>query len=101
MAKNGLKLVACLLNISEAKSYDKVEKIARAAISQYDNIQRSDRQLSIETSVLNIFADQLYNRSVITIAGKVFKLLMKSQFFVARQNYKLSQKTRNGWTLII
>jgi len=67
MNKNGLKLAACLLNISEAKSYDKVEKIGRAAISQYDNIQMS--RLLIETSVLNIFADHLYNRSVITIAG--------------------------------
>ena len=76
MSKNSLKLVACLLNISEAKSYDKVEKIAQAAIYQYDNIQTSIRDqqnngLLIETSVLNIFADQLYNRSVITIAGKL------------------------------
>ena len=76
MSKNGLKLVACLLNISEAKSYDKVEKIAQAAISQYDNIQTSTRDQQInrllnKISVLNIFADQLYNISVITIAGKL------------------------------
>ena len=76
MHKKGLKLAACLLNISEAKSYDKVEKIARAAVSQYENIQTPIRDqqnngLLIETSVLDIYPDQLHNISVITIAGEL------------------------------
>ena len=88
MSIKGLKLAACLLNISEAQNYSKVEQIARAAISRIQNdskdpknltfrIQNEDSTLSenengikVDRTVLNIFADQIYNRSVITIAGK-------------------------------
>ncbi|KAG8432668.1 hypothetical protein GDO86_017057 [Hymenochirus boettgeri] len=62
-SKFGVRLAACLLNVSEAKNKDVVEKIARAAVyekygKRYPN-----------TTVLNIFSDYDYNRSVITIAA--------------------------------
>ena len=100
------KLVACLLNISEAKNYHIVEKIARAgiiksftkdekekyvryyeniksrlncdAIKDSENIKHGANSISDElfgtsyqfqSTILNIFADPIYNRSVITIAG--------------------------------
>ena len=100
------KLAACLLNISEAKNYHIVEKIARAGIIKaftndekenyvryYENkkgrlncdsikdskniIQGSDNisdelfgtSYQFQSTILNIFADPIYNRSVITIAG--------------------------------
>ena len=50
----------CLLNISEAKNAKIVEQVARAALPKSDNPDRV---------VLNIFSDQIYNRSVISIAG--------------------------------
>jgi glutamate formiminotransferase len=68
MSVKGLKLAACLLNISEAQNYAKVEQIARAAISRIRN--EDETGMEVDRTVLNIFADQIYNRSVITIAGK-------------------------------
>ena len=64
------KLAACLLNISEARNAQLVEKIARAAcIKPTTN--------KTESVVLNIFSDLVYNRSVISIAGKLlFELSM-------------------------
>ena len=72
MSVKGLKLAACLLNISEAQNYAKVEKIARAAISRIQNEDSTfnGTGMEVDRTVLNIFADQIYNRSVITIAGK-------------------------------
>ncbi|XP_064167664.1 formiminotransferase N-terminal subdomain-containing protein isoform X1 [Anguilla rostrata] len=61
----GQRLVACLLNISEARSKDIVEKVARAAIFNSRGGQREG------TTVLNIFSDHDYNRSVITIAASI------------------------------
>ena len=66
------KLVACLLNISEARNFSKIEKIARAAISP--NSEERKNGCKILSTVLNIFSDKIYNRSVITIAGKLEKL---------------------------
>ena len=100
------KLVACLLNISEAKNYHIVEKIAKAGIikeftkdekekhvryyeskechlncdstKDSENIKHDSNNISYEffgsnyrfqSTILNIFADPIYNRSVITIAG--------------------------------
>ena len=100
------KLTACLLNISEAKNYHIVEKIARAgiirsftkdekekfvrcyenkegrlncdSINDSKNIKHASNNISDElfgtnyqfqSTILNIFADPIYNRSVITIAG--------------------------------
>ena len=66
MSSQSLKLAACLLNISEGQNTTKIERIARAAVS------RNGGSLKIDAAVLNIFADQIYNRSVITIAGEGF-----------------------------
>ena len=63
------KLAACLLNISEGQNTALVEQIAKAAISDYT-------QKKCDTTVLNIFSDSVYNRSVISIAGKdIIKVL--------------------------
>ena len=58
----------CLLNISEAKNAKIVEQVARAALPKSDNPDRV---------VLNIFSDQIYNRSVISIAGTEKKISSK------------------------
>ena len=57
------KLAACLLNISEGRNTEIIRQIAKAAIS--DSTERK-----CDTTVLNIFSDSVYNRSVISIAGK-------------------------------
>ncbi|XP_006862105.1 PREDICTED: uncharacterized protein LOC102840945 [Chrysochloris asiatica] len=67
-SRPGLRLAACLLNISEARRKYVVENIAKAALLE-ENGQKHH-----EVSVLNIFSDPDYNRSVITIAGSVDKL---------------------------
>uniref|UniRef100_G3WLF6 Formiminotransferase cyclodeaminase N-terminal like n=1 Tax=Sarcophilus harrisii TaxID=9305 RepID=G3WLF6_SARHA len=64
----GLRLAACLLNISEARRKNVVEKIAKAALFEENGKEHS------EVTVLNIFSDYDYNRSVITIAGPVENL---------------------------
>ncbi|XP_008533257.2 formiminotransferase N-terminal subdomain-containing protein isoform X1 [Equus przewalskii] len=61
----GLRLAACLLNISEARRKNIVENIAKAALLEKNG------QTHPEVSVLNIFSDRDYNRSVITIAASV------------------------------
>uniref|UniRef100_A0A8C9US60 Formiminotransferase cyclodeaminase N-terminal like n=1 Tax=Spermophilus dauricus TaxID=99837 RepID=A0A8C9US60_SPEDA len=63
----GSCLAVCLLNISEARRKYIVENIAKAAL------EKNGRKHP-EVSVLNIFSDQDYNRSVITIAASVDKL---------------------------
>ncbi|XP_045703578.1 formiminotransferase N-terminal subdomain-containing protein isoform X3 [Phyllostomus hastatus] len=64
----GLRLAACLLNISEARRKHIVENIAKAAL-----LGKNGRKHP-EVSVLNIFSDQDYNRSVITIAASIDEL---------------------------
>ncbi|XP_050606692.1 formiminotransferase N-terminal subdomain-containing protein isoform X2 [Macaca thibetana thibetana] len=64
----GLRLAACLLNISEARRKYIVESIAKAALLDKNGKKHP------QVSVLNIFSDQDYNRSVITIAASVDKL---------------------------
>ncbi|XP_029385872.1 formiminotransferase N-terminal subdomain-containing protein isoform X2 [Echeneis naucrates] len=61
----GKRLVACLLNISEARRKDLVETVARAAIYNTEGVRREG------TTVLNIFNDHDYNRSVITIVASI------------------------------
>lgn len=96
----GRRLVACLLNVSEARRKDLVETVAKAAL--YDTNGKSDFTVLVEsnrrsyknvksplraathfnaplssgvwragTTVLNIFNDRDYNRSVITIVASV------------------------------
>uniref|UniRef100_A0A8C2NLC1 Formiminotransferase N-terminal subdomain domain-containing protein n=1 Tax=Capra hircus TaxID=9925 RepID=A0A8C2NLC1_CAPHI len=64
----GLRLAACLLNISEARKKYVVENIAKAALLERNG------QRHPEVSVLNIFSDPEYNRSVITIAASIDEL---------------------------
>ena len=62
-----LRLVACLLNISEAHNRAIVESVANAAL----NFPSKSKRLKCSSTVLNIFSDYDYNRSVITIAAPV------------------------------
>uniref|UniRef100_A0AAV2JYD7 Formiminotransferase N-terminal subdomain domain-containing protein n=1 Tax=Knipowitschia caucasica TaxID=637954 RepID=A0AAV2JYD7_KNICA len=61
----GRRLVACLLNISEARRKDLVETVAKAALYDPKGVRREG------TTVLNIFNDHDYNRSVITIVSAI------------------------------
>ncbi|XP_063070382.1 formiminotransferase N-terminal subdomain-containing protein [Engraulis encrasicolus] len=61
----GKRLVACLLNVSEARRKDLVVKVAQAAITNSNGGWRAG------TTVLNIFNDFDYNRSVITIVASI------------------------------
>ncbi|TKS67552.1 Formiminotransferase N-terminal subdomain-containing protein [Collichthys lucidus] len=61
----GRRLAACLLNVSEAHRKDLVETVAKAALYDTEGIRREG------TAVLNIFNDQDYNRSVITIVASI------------------------------
>ncbi|XP_078260293.1 formiminotransferase N-terminal subdomain-containing protein isoform X2 [Rhinoraja longicauda] len=63
--KLSLRLAVCLLNISEARKKDIVERVATAALCG------NQGQKKIQTTVLNIFSDYDYNRSVLTLAGPV------------------------------
>ncbi|XP_071975800.1 formiminotransferase N-terminal subdomain-containing protein isoform X4 [Engystomops pustulosus] len=56
-------LVACLLNVSEARNKDVIERIARAAVCN------SRGQKHPDTAVLNVFSNYDYNRSVLTIVS--------------------------------
>ncbi|XP_062861676.1 formiminotransferase N-terminal subdomain-containing protein [Trichomycterus rosablanca] len=61
----GRRLVCCLLNISEAREKDLVEKVAQAAITYQNGGRRKG------ATVLNIFNDHDYNRSVLTIVASI------------------------------
>ncbi|XP_043916571.1 formiminotransferase N-terminal subdomain-containing protein isoform X1 [Protopterus annectens] len=62
------RLAACLLNISEGRRKNIVEKVAKAAVCNEHG------QKHPETTVLNLFCDFDYNRSVLTIAAPVEKI---------------------------
>ncbi|XP_068673500.1 uncharacterized protein [Montipora foliosa] len=64
-----LRLVTCLLNISEARNRSIVESIANAAL--YFPSKSRNNDFKCQSTVLNIFSDFDYNRSVITIAASV------------------------------
>ncbi|XP_032385577.1 formiminotransferase N-terminal subdomain-containing protein [Etheostoma spectabile] len=65
MSSRGSRLVACLLNVSEARRKDVVETVARSALYNAEGVRREG------TAVLNIFNDHDYNRSVITIVAGI------------------------------
>ncbi|XP_028847568.1 formiminotransferase N-terminal subdomain-containing protein isoform X5 [Denticeps clupeoides] len=65
MAAVGQRLVACMLNISEARGRDVVAQVAHAAIACRGGQWREG------TTVLNVFSDEEYNRSVITIVARI------------------------------
>ncbi|XP_056389564.1 formiminotransferase N-terminal subdomain-containing protein isoform X3 [Hyla sarda] len=62
-SKFGKSLVACLLNVSEARNKDNIERIARAALFNIRGQKHPD------TAVLNVFSNYDYNRSVLTIVS--------------------------------
>lgn len=66
---SSLRLVACLLNISEARNKNLVESVAHAALNLVD-FQAQD-EIKCPATVLNIFSDQDYNRSVISIVAPI------------------------------
>lgn len=70
MASRCSKLAVCLLNISEARNRFIVEKIVNAACS----VDNSNKTFKCSSTVLNIFADLEYNRSVLTIAAPTSNL---------------------------
>lgn len=64
------QLVACMLNVSEGRNINLVESIARSALRAVNPPAKSGAEgWQINASVLNIFQDRDYNRSVITIVG--------------------------------
>ena len=73
------KLIACLLNVSEARNSQLIENIAKAAIST--NSPTTD--FKCDSVVLNIFSDKIYNRSVISIGGK-FNSLIKAKLLIKK-----------------
>uniref|UniRef100_UPI00358F69A8 formiminotransferase N-terminal subdomain-containing protein isoform X2 n=1 Tax=Myxine glutinosa TaxID=7769 RepID=UPI00358F69A8 len=72
MAKES-RLAASLCIISAARDPAVVERVTRAAV-----ISRDGKNFP-QTSVLNVFADHDYNRSVITIVGPLSKLAIARQ----------------------
>lgn len=64
------KLCACLLNVSEARTSGIVEQIAGAVTKGSTTVPQDKCAAEpLQATVLNIFSDYDYNRSVITIAA--------------------------------
>lgn len=65
------QLVACMLNVSEARRRDVVEKIAKEALAAVNppKVKPIASDWAINATALNIFQDIDYNRSVITIVS--------------------------------
>ena len=93
---NSRAVACCLLNISEARNAPVVDRIARAAVAHQLNAlpnaspnaspsvssgtssNTSHHTSPIQTSVLNVFRDEDYNRSVITLASTNLESLKKA-----------------------
>ena len=79
------RIAACLLNVSEARNYKLVRGIAEAALKDQEHwvpyvshanatlgqFPTNPHAFKSKATVLNIFADIEYNRSVITIASPI------------------------------
>ncbi|KAK3856085.1 hypothetical protein Pcinc_037554 [Petrolisthes cinctipes] len=68
------QLVACLLNVSEGRKLNVVEKIAEAALKSVNTTTTPPTDWLINATVLNIFQDYDYHRSVITIVSSQDKI---------------------------
>lgn len=70
------QLVACLLNVSEGRKLSVVEKIAEAALRAVNPpaLPPSHPNWLINATVLNIFQDFDYHRSVLTIVSSEDKI---------------------------
>ncbi|XP_072115716.1 formiminotransferase N-terminal subdomain-containing protein isoform X3 [Mobula birostris] len=77
-----LRLAVCLLNISEARKKDIVQSVAKAALSDKQAFALITGQKKMQTTVLNIFSDYDYNRSVLTLAGSVETLDIAEKLIV-------------------
>ena len=67
---SNLRLVACLLNISEARNKNLIESVAHAAVNNFIS-SPVQSEVKCHASVLNIFSDYDYNRSVISIIAPI------------------------------
>ena len=68
------RLAVCLLNISEARRANVVERIAKAAAMVGQSSKDLESNFKCSSTVLNVFSDYDYNRSVITIAAPIENL---------------------------
>ena len=82
------RIVACLLNISEARNAGIVERVAHAAVSSKTKLCSEFEELSCPSTVLNIFRDFDYNRSVITIAAPL-EIIQESIFSACKVAYQV------------
>ncbi|XP_022092338.1 uncharacterized protein LOC110980206 [Acanthaster planci] len=82
------RLGICLLNISEGRNPKVVEAVARAAVSTAQEVTVSDAEIGLQckSTVLNVFSDYDYNRSVLTIAAPL-KYLQDSIYNACREAY--------------
>ena len=62
------RLLACLLNVSEGCNPFVLHSIAKAAVS----VKGTNSSSSSNVAVINVFADKIYNRAVITIVGEKY-----------------------------
>ncbi|XP_071797469.1 glutamate formimidoyltransferase-like [Asterias amurensis] len=86
------RLAICLLNISEGRNAKIVESVASAAVSSSSasqEISSDDNKLGLkcQSTVLNIFSDYDYNRSVLTIAAPLHHL-SQSVYNACREAYR-------------
>ncbi|KAJ8037302.1 Formiminotransferase N-terminal subdomain-containing protein [Holothuria leucospilota] len=83
------RIAACLLNVSEGRNQLIIEAIASAAALKNENfLNENSSDFSAPSTVLNIFSDFDYNRSVITIAAPISYL---SRSVVAASTVALKQ----------
>ncbi|TSM60574.1 Formiminotransferase N-terminal subdomain-containing protein [Bagarius yarrelli] len=82
----GRHLVACLLNISEAREKDVVEKVAQAVITHQHGGKRKG------VTVLNIFSDHDYNRSVLTVVAGI-EIIGEAVLSASEQAFSLIDMT--------
>lgn len=64
-----LRLAACLLNIAEARRTDVVERIVAETAGVVEATRVVSNGVKCEATIVNVFADHIYNRTVITLAG--------------------------------
>ncbi|XP_077980722.1 uncharacterized protein LOC144435955 [Glandiceps talaboti] len=82
------RMAACLLNVSEARNKEIVERIARAAVEVESSPVTDGQGEKINATVLNIFCDTDYNRSVVTIVAPLHHL-GNSLYYSCRKAYEL------------
>jgi len=110
---NSRAVACCLLNISEARNAPVVDRIARAAVAHQLNAlpnaspnaspsvssgtssNTSHHTSPIQTSVLNVFRDEDYNRSVITLASTNLESLKKAVVDACTETFSLVDLRRH------